>query len=167
VPTASAGAHRLLDVVEFEVDDQSGEELAAAIDRLRGHDGVLDVTQTAVFGKKGRMMVHVRVLARQGLHAAVIDACFRETTTIGLRFHTVQAIGLPRHATETVVDGRRLRVKVVERPGGRTAKTECDDVLTHANHARRSALRARAERAVLGGSGAPDSGDRDLGDPDV
>ncbi len=149
---AGAGHHRLLDVVEFEVDDQSGEELAAAIDRLRTEEAVLDVTQTPVFGKKGRMMVHVRILARHGQHAAVIDACFRETTTIGLRYHTVRALGLPRHAAEAVVDGRRLRVKVVERPDGRTAKTESDDVLEHASHARRSALRAQAERAVLAGA---------------
>ncbi len=42
-----------------------------------------------VFGKKGRMMTHVRALARADAIEEAIEACFRETTTIGLRHHTV------------------------------------------------------------------------------
>ncbi|MDB6084022.1 MAG: LarC family nickel insertion protein, partial [Gammaproteobacteria bacterium] len=141
----SGGGQRRIGVLEFEVDDQSGEDLAAGLDRLRAHDAVLDVTQTPVFGKKGRMMVHVRVLARQARLDDVIDACFRETTTIGLRHHAVHGIGLERLSQEVDVDGHRLRVKVVERPGGRTAKAESDDVLAHEDHARRASQRRRAE----------------------
>jgi uncharacterized protein (DUF111 family) len=146
---SAAGGHREIHVLEFEVDDQSGEDLATGLDRLRAHQGVLDVTQTPVFGKKSRMMVHVRVLARQGHLDAVVDACFRETTTIGLRHHAVRGIGLKRKLEEVSVDGRRLRVKVVDRPGGPTAKTESDDVLSQQDHARRASLRARAESAAL------------------
>jgi uncharacterized protein (TIGR00299 family) protein len=144
-----SGEHREISVLEFEIDDQSGEDLAAGLDRLRGHPGVLDVTQSCVYGKKGRMMTHLQVLARQAHTDAVIDACFRETTTIGLRCRTVKAIGLDRTIEEVEVDGQRVRVKIVDRPGGRTAKAESDDVLPHAEHNVRAALRKRAERSAL------------------
>ncbi len=146
---STAGAHREISVLEFEIDDQSGEELAAGLDRLREHPGVLDVTQSCVYGKKGRMMTHLQVLARKAHTQEVIDACFRETTTIGLRCRNVKAIGLDRTIEEVEIDGQYVRVKIVDRPGGRTAKAESDDVLPHADHKVRSALRNRAERLAL------------------
>ena len=145
---------REMHALEFEIDDQSAEDLAVGLDRLRQHEAVLDVTQAPVFGKKGRMMTQVRVLARHGQLDSVVEACFRETTTIGLRHKTVQGIGLKRRVEELAVDGHRLRVKVVERPGGPTAKTESDDVLEHADHRSRVALRIRAEHRALLASGA-------------
>lgn len=141
---------RPIHVLEFEVDDQSGEDLAMGLDRLRTHHGVLDVTQAPVFGKKGRMMTHVRVLARDGELDSVSDVCFRETTTIGLRHRLVEGIGLARSVEKAEIEGHPLRVKVVNRPGGKTAKTESDDVLGHESHANRARLRAAAEQQVLG-----------------
>ncbi len=141
--------HREIAVIEFEVDDQSGEDLAMGLDRLRAEDGVFDVVQMAVFGKKGRMMTHVRVLARVATLDAAIDACFRETTTIGLRHRIVAGAALPRTASTVEVEGRRIRVKSVERPGGRTAKAEADDALPEDSHAARAALRRKAERVAL------------------
>ena len=154
-PTPSRpAAERLIDVLEFEIDDQSGEDLSTGLERLRLHDAVLDVTQTPVYGKKGRIMLHVRVLARHDHAQTVIDACFRETTTIGLRHHIVRGIGLPRRTENVEVEGHRLRVKVVDRPGGATAKTESDDVLALADHACRADLRLKAARRALQGAGA-------------
>jgi uncharacterized protein (DUF111 family) len=143
---------RRLDVIEFEVDDQSGEDLATGLDRLRLREGVLDVTQSPVFGKKGRMTVHLRVLARSDRLQDVVAACFEETTTIGLRYHGVEAVGLERQIRDAHVDGRNLRVKVVNRLGRLSAKTESDDVLMHATHQRRADLRRRAELQVLSGA---------------
>ena len=51
-------------MIEFEVDDQSAEDLALGLERLRAEPGVHDVLQMPAFGKKGRMMTHVQVLAR-------------------------------------------------------------------------------------------------------
>lgn len=136
-------------VIEFEVDDQSGEDLALGLDRLRAHPALLDVVQMPVFGKKGRVMMHVRALAdARGVEQA-IQACFDQTTTIGLRHRTVARVVLPRVATTVQVDGRAVRVKSVERPHGRTAKAEADDVAPLVEHSSRLELRHRAERAVL------------------
>lgn len=143
--------HRELGVVEFEVDDQSAEDLALGLERLRAEAGVHEVLQMPAFGKKGRMMTHVQVLARPEALDAVIEACFRETTTIGLRYGTVKAVALPRRAGEVEVDGRRLRVKAVERPGGATVKAEADDVAGVPGHATRAWLRqAAVNRAAPG-----------------
>ncbi len=147
--TGHAGAavgHRQLAVISFEVDDQSAEDLAAGLDRLRGQPGVHDVLQMPAFGKKGRMAAHVQVLVRPDSLDAAVEACFRETTTIGLRTQLVDGVTLPRQSADVAVDGRRLRVKLVDRPGGRTGKTEAEDVLAVENHAARARLRREAEQ---------------------
>ncbi|MGY2051928.1 nickel pincer cofactor biosynthesis protein LarC [Methylobacterium sp. JK268] len=149
-PGPGAGRHRELGVIEFEVDDQSAEDLATGIERLRAHEAVHDVVQAPVFGKKGRMMTHIRVLARAEALDAVIEACFRETTTIGLRHHVVAGAALPRRSETVTLDGRPVRVKSVERPGGRTAKAEADDAAGD-THAARAAFRRAAERRALDG----------------
>ena len=144
-----ASGHRHLGIIEFEVDDQSAEDVAMGLDRLRQHADIFDVVQMPVFGKKGRMMIHVRALARAEAIDAAIDACFRETTTIGLRHHVVSGAALPRQISTVDVGGRSIRVKTVERPGGRTAKAEADDALAHETHAARAGLRREAERLAL------------------
>jgi uncharacterized protein (TIGR00299 family) protein len=139
--------HRELAVVQFEVDDQSAEELAVGLDALRRTAGVWDVLQMPAFGKKGRIMAHIQLLANPAALPEVIAACFRETTTIGLRYQMVGGAALDRHSMQVVVEGRPVRVKIVDRPGGRTAKAEVDDVADAASgHAGRSRVRRAAER---------------------
>ncbi len=94
-------------VLECEIDDQTGEDLALAIDRLRALDGVLDIIQAPVFGKKGRMMTHLRVLADEAAEDAVVAAIFDETTTLGLRRSPVERYH-PR-ARDGLDRGRRSR----------------------------------------------------------
>ncbi len=138
-----------LAAIEFEIDDQSGEDLAIAIDRLRAEPGIVDVVQAPVFGKKGRVMMHVRVLAHPDALDAAVRACFDETTTIGLRHRIVDRVVLARETATVEVDARPLRVKRVMRPHGTTAKAEADDVAPERLHAKRAELRRRAERTAL------------------
>ena len=151
--TLDASVHReRIAVCEFEIDDQTGEDLALALDRLRAFDGVLDVSSHAIQGKKGRLAVHVRLLARIAAVEPVLAACFRETTTLGVRWHEVSRAALARAAATVTVDGRTVRVKSARRPGEvRTSKAEIDDLAPVAGgHAGRERVRASAER---GGSG--------------
>ena len=135
-------------MISFEVDDQSAEDLALGIDRLRTHAAVHDVIQMAAFGKKGRVTTHVQVLAQPAAAEDVIDACFQETTTIGLRTQIVSARALPRRIADVQLDGATVRVKLVDRPGGGTGKAELDDLGATATHAGRTRLRRRAEDAA-------------------
>ena len=154
-PGASAPHRERIAVCEFEIDDQTGEDLALALDRLRGLDGVLDVSSHAMHGKKGRLAVHVRLLARLAAMEPVLESCFRETTTLGVRWHEVSRATLPRDSRTVTVEGRRVRVKSALRSGGtRTSKAEIDDLAPVAGgHAARERLRASAERA--GGGDGP------------
>jgi len=138
-----------LAVIAFEIDDQSGEDLAMGLDRLRAVPGVRDVVQMPVLGKKGRMMAHIQVLVQPESLEAAIAACFRETTTIGLRHHRVARAVLDREAVTVAPEGHSVRVKVVDRPGGRTAKAEADDALRQAGQADRARLRREAEALAL------------------
>jgi len=142
---AAAQGHRELLVVSFEIDDQSGEDLAAGVAHLRALAGVHDVLLLQAFGKKNRLATQVQVLAAPEQTEAVVAACFAQTTTIGLRTQIVAARALPRRMAEATVDGTPVRVKIVERPGGTTGKAEADDVAQGATHAQRTSLRRRAE----------------------
>ncbi|WP_419759779.1 LarC family nickel insertion protein [Acidisoma sp.] len=140
--------HRELAVITFEVDDQTPEDMAIALERLRALPGVHDVLQMAAWGKKGRMATHLQLLAQPEALEDAVEACFRETTTIGLRTHLVQARALTRRMHSVLVDGQPLRVKSVARPGGRSGKTEADDLVSAESQAARMALRVRAQRMV-------------------
>jgi uncharacterized protein (DUF111 family) len=132
-------------VLECEIDDQSAEDLASGIERLRATAGVLDVIQAPAFGKKGRMVTQLRALAKPEACEQVLAAIFVETTTIGVRHALVERRALPRRAEAVEIDGQTVRRKVVERPSGPTAKAEADDVGGAGGHAARKALRRRAE----------------------
>ncbi len=143
VQTAWA-ADRII-VLECEIDDQTGEDLALAIDRLRTVNGVLDVIQAPAFGKKGRLTTHLRVLAAEVAEHAVVAAIFDETTTLGLRRTPVGRYILPREVTSVDAGGRGVRVKLADRPTGRTAKVEIDDLADIASARARKSLRRRGE----------------------
>jgi uncharacterized protein (DUF111 family) len=144
----SAGVHRELAVVTFEVDDQSAEDLACGLNHIRAVTGVHDVMQIPVFGKKGRMATQVQVLAAPDRLEPVVEACFSETTTIGLRTGIVSARALARTMHDVQIDGAAIRVKRVARPGGPTGKAESDDASALSGHADRVRLRRRAEAAA-------------------
>lgn len=133
-------------VLEFEIDDQTPEDLAVGLDTLRATDGVLDVINTAVSGKKGRQANAIRILARPERQEEVIRACYDQTTTLGVRHQHVDRSILPRRHAHR--DG--MGVKLAERPGGTTAKVEMDDLMTHHHsHSERNAAGHRIATAAL------------------
>jgi uncharacterized protein (TIGR00299 family) protein len=136
-------------LLTFEVDDQTPEDLAIGLDRIRAFPGVLDVLQMPAFGKKGRITAHIQVLAEPAAVEDVIDACFLETTTIGLRHGLVRRRRLPRDLRVVQVGNHSVRVKLTQRPHTLTAKAESDDVQPHAGSESRGRLRRAAEDAGL------------------
>jgi hypothetical protein len=144
--TLHADASQVL-VAEFEVDDQTPEDLAIGLERLRELPGVLDVTQAPVFGKKGRLGVHVQVLGEVSHTDAILDKCVTETTTLGVRWHTVNRATLVRDENSHSVQGASVRIKRAERPDGvRTRKVEMADLAaTPGGHAGREQLRREVD----------------------
>ncbi len=139
-------------VLRFEVDDQTAEDLALGLARLRSLNGVLDVCQWPVVGKAGRLASAVQVLCAPGASEAVAEACLAETTTLGVRIETVERRVLARETVVIEAKGRTVRVKRARRPdGSRTAKAELADVgAAGGDAAARARLRREAEATALG-----------------
>ncbi|MEN8144537.1 MAG: LarC family nickel insertion protein [Gemmatimonadota bacterium] len=144
---AGAAADRVA-VCEFELDDQTPEDLAVALDRLRAQSGVLDILQSPVFGKKGRLGFHVRIIAEPSGLSRVLRNCFSETTTLGVRWYTVSRAVLERDMRSAEADGVRVRVKRARRPDAATTeKAEMDDLAAgDRDRAGREALRRQVEQ---------------------
>ncbi|MEM7211484.1 MAG: LarC family nickel insertion protein [Pseudomonadota bacterium] len=130
--------------IEFDIDDMTPEELAVAMDRLRAAEGVLDVTQTPMIGKKGRAMFGIRVLCRPEAAETVQDLCLSETSTLGLRLSDIT-----RRVLERTERSGAPRVKTASRPAGRTAKVESDDLAGTDTLVARRALARTAEQSAL------------------
>lgn len=143
---ASAASPDLVAAIEFEVDDQTPEDLAIGLDHVRCHPLVLDVLQTPAFGKKGRLVISVRVLCRVEAEDEVARLCFFETTTVGLRVSEVRRHTLSRRAEQVEAGGRRLGVKWVDRPGQVTSKVESDGLRDVPGHHERERLRQAARK---------------------
>ena len=147
--TSGIGSEQIAQLA-FEVDDQTGEDLAIALDRLRTHPSVRDVMQIPAFGKKGRVTAHILVLAEPHDLENVIQICFEETATLGLRWQLIERRILPRRSSSVDIGGRSIRVKVAERQGSMTAKAESDDLLSiKGGRSEREAVRQAAEEACL------------------
>lgn len=133
-------------VCQFEVDDQTPEDLAVGLERLRELPGVLDVIQAPVFGKKGRLAIHIQVLGEVSRINAILDHCLTETTTLGVRWHTVSRATLARDEKDHTFDGKQVRVKRTVRPGGvKTRKVEMADLAgTPGGHTAREQRRREA-----------------------
>jgi uncharacterized protein (DUF111 family) len=150
--TASTALPRPLDeeiaALEFEIDDQSAEDLAVALERIRATPGVLDASQAPVVGKKGRLATRVQVLARLDSADAIADLCLAQTTTLGVRIARVMRRVAPRASVETAGG---VRVKVASRPSGEmTAKAEMDDLAqVPGGRVEREEARRRAEDEAL------------------
>jgi hypothetical protein len=103
-------------LLSSDIDDMTGEYVAAAADLIR-EAGALDVTLLQTIMKKGRPGVRLEALL------------LRESSTIGVRRTEVSRRALPRSESSVDVFGHRVSVKTVQLPGGgERAKAEYDDV---------------------------------------
>ena len=112
-------------VLEFDIDDMTGEEIATAAMRLRETPGVIDLTTAQRNGKKGRVVTAFRLLFRLEYEAIVANSCFEQSSTLGLRTRREARIVLPR-SLDRAGD---VQVKQVMRSQGAvTRKAEADDL---------------------------------------
>ncbi|MDE0387569.1 MAG: LarC family nickel insertion protein [Rhodospirillales bacterium] len=149
-PVAPVAVQEQVAMLRFEIDDQTPEDLALGLDRLRSHPDILDVVQWPAYGKKGRMVAAVQVLAEAGALDAALDAVFDETTTLGVRWSKIARSALTRETARHSDALGTVRVKRAHRPAGTvTAKAELDDLSSSAGHAVREERRRAAESAAL------------------
>jgi hypothetical protein len=108
----------------------------------------LDVLQSPAYGKKGRVTARVQVLADPDDLENVLNASFAETTTLGVRYQILERRKLRRTQAAVDANGRTVRVKLADRPGGLTVKAEADDLSkVIGDHSERERVRRLAESA--------------------
>jgi pyridinium-3,5-bisthiocarboxylic acid mononucleotide nickel chelatase len=91
---APAGAETI-ECAEANLDDANPEWIGYLMERLLAA-GALDVALIPVHMKKNRPGTLVQVLYRPALRDTVQGLLFSETTTLGVRYHSLQRVALPR-----------------------------------------------------------------------
>jgi hypothetical protein len=98
-------------VIECEIDDMNPQLFGVAMERLYAA-GALEVFYTPVQMKKSRPGTLLTVIATPELRRPLSDIIFRETTTIGVRYHEVERDILKREiiAVDTALGPVRFKL---------------------------------------------------------
>ncbi len=134
-------------IVEATVDDASPQLLAHFLERAL-EEGALDATLSPVVMKKNRLGTKLSLLVEGARIDALIEAVFKETTSIGVRFYPVGRRVLERDFRTVRVDGEKVGIKVAAL-GGRIVniQPEYEDLLRAARKTG-TPLKEIAHRAV-------------------
>jgi uncharacterized protein (TIGR00299 family) protein len=98
-------------LLETNVDDQPGEQLAFASEQLLAA-GALDVWWQAIGMKKGRAAVLFSVLTTADRESQIVDLIFRETSSLGLRRQSLDRWICDREMQSVATEWGDIRVKV-------------------------------------------------------
>ncbi len=105
--------------LEANLDDTHPEWLGFLMGRLF-EAGALDVTFCPIQMKKNRPGILVQVMGKPEQRDTLMDILFRESTTLGIRFHYSQRKVLARSEVEVDSPWGKMRVKEVLRPDGKS-----------------------------------------------
>ena len=143
--TADDVSDENLVLLEADIDDMTPAALAAGCERLRAA-GARDVSVLPLQMKKNRLGMRLSVLADPGLLEKLSAAVLLHTTSIGVRYRSVQRSLLARRIQVVETVSGAIRVKVVVRPdGSETAEPEFEDVARLAAATGRPFADVRAE----------------------
>jgi pyridinium-3,5-bisthiocarboxylic acid mononucleotide nickel chelatase len=103
-------------VIETNIDDMNPEIYPYVLEELLSH-GAKDAYLTPLIMKKGRPGVLLSALAARSDLDAVLHVFFTQTTTLGIRMHTVERRTLGRNQREVKTGLGSVRVKVISLDG--------------------------------------------------
>jgi hypothetical protein len=109
--TAAPAPTETMVELQANIDDLNPQLYGPLVDKLLGA-GALDVTLTPTVMKKGRPGIVLAVLAPGALLDGLSTLIFRETTTLGLRYHPVYRKMLDRESHSVDTPWGRVRVKL-------------------------------------------------------
>ena len=112
--------------IAANIDDLNPQVYDHVCERLFA-SGARDVTITSTIMKKGRPGVILTVLAEPRLRDQMAEIIFAETSTIGIRFHAVSRLKLPRRTISVDTRFGAIRVKVSGSSLPLTITPEYDD----------------------------------------
>jgi hypothetical protein len=130
-PGPAPGPAEPVTVVETTVDDLDPELWPGVLLAVRAA-GAWDCWTTATVGRHGRPGQVLTALCTEQIRPAVVDAVFRHSTTLGVRWAPWQRTTLPRITVPVPVGppeaAQEINIKVAAGPGGQqTAKPELAD----------------------------------------
>ncbi len=130
--------------LECEIDDMNPQLYGALMDRLYAV-GALEVFYTPVQMKKNRPGTLVTVIAAPPMREAIAGTLFRETTTIGVRYRTMERECLERELVPVTTPLGVVRFKIARRGGVvMNAAPEFEDCVRLAAEHRRSPKEVQA-----------------------
>jgi len=144
-------------VIEAEIDDMNPQIFGMLMDRLLA-DGALDVFYTPIQMKKNRPGTLLSIVAPPDQREQLTSTVFRETTTIGVRYHEMMRECLDRDLVTVDTPLGAVRVKVARRDGMMlNASPEFDDCVRIAAESGRPLkdVQAAAMKAFLDQSPTP------------
>jgi len=103
-------------VIECEIDDMNPQVYGVVMDQLL-EAGALDVYFTPVQMKKNRPGVLISVIGPPSRQDDLVATLFRETTTIGVRYHVVRRECLERERVTVDTRFGPVRMKLARRHG--------------------------------------------------
>ncbi len=109
-------------VIEATLDDASPQLLAHFLERAF-EEGAMDATLSPVVMKKNRLGTKLTLLASADKMDPLIEAVFKETTSIGVRYYPVGRRVLEREFRTVRVGGEKVGIKVASL-GGRTVNVQ-------------------------------------------
>lgn len=119
--------HEVIERLETNLDDMTGEEIGFAVERLF-EAGAKDVFTSPIQMKKNRPAVLLTVLCATADKERILECLFRYTTTLGVRYMTMErAVMERRMETVELADGT-VRVKKSAGYGINRAKAEFEDL---------------------------------------
>ncbi len=113
---ADFAAEKRIYQIEAQLDDENPQLLADFTERAL-RLGALDAFLTPVTMKKGRLGTELTVLAEVGKMEHLIEAIFRETSSIGLRYFPVTRRALQRKIRTVKVLGEKIGIKTANLGG--------------------------------------------------
>ena len=140
----SAGTHVVL---EANIDDATGELLAVCIDALLAA-GALDAWAAPITMKKGRPAYLLGAIGPVALADTLAATMLRESTTLGVRRHTVTRLERPRRIEQVETRFGRIPVKIAEGPYGPPHRKPELDACLAAAHAHGVPVREVMEAAL-------------------
>lgn len=99
-------------LMETNIDDSNAEILGYTMEKLL-ENGALDVFYTPVFMKKNRPAYMLTVLCKKENIKGLQKIIFRETTTIGIRYYSVQRTELERKVIDIDTEYGKIKAKKV------------------------------------------------------
>ena len=106
-------------VINSNIDDSSGEDLGYVLEKLMDA-GALDVSYSPIFMKKNRPAYRLEVICRAETREKLSEIIFDETTTIGVRYYSVQREELTRVRTLVDTELGCIEAKQVSTTSGHT-----------------------------------------------